>query len=400
VLVLTPAFLDDVWSELPELLASHAQVMGRDGRLVPLVREPCQLPLRIDFLVSLDCTREERWPGAVARLREHLRRDQRPPEPEAIRCPYPGLVAFGQAQAGVFFGRAGEVGDLHRRLPRQGLVMVIGPSGSGKTSLVFAGLLPRLETAAWAVRTLRPGAGPMAARFKEQVLVVWDLPQRRKVAELRAGPSAYYAGDNDTDVALSPDGRLLAYARNDAASFDAARRLDRVAVWDLPNRREVGAFDTSEEIDSLAFHPAGVLAIGYEDRIELRDTGSLALRQTLRSPRSTAGSLSFSPDGRWLTTIGSAGAHLWEVGDPSTVPVLAGALVDSDESSLSLSTDVAFSPDGRLLAVADGAPEVILWDLDERSWRETLCSLADRDFSDAERHRFFPGGQAEPTCGS
>jgi len=234
--------------------------------------------------------------------------------------------------------------------------------------------------------------------FKEQVLVVWDLPQRRKVAELRAGPPAFYAGDNDSDVALSPDGRLLAYTRDQHASSDPARRLDRVAVFDLPDRREVGAFDTSEEIYSLAFHPAGVLALGYEDRIELRDTGSLALRQTLRSPPSTTGSLSFSPDGRWLATIGPAGAYLWEVGDPSIIPVLAGALVDSDEDSLSLGTDVAFSPDGRLLAVADGGPEVILWDLDERSWRETLCSLVDRDFSDAEQDRFFPGGQAEPTC--
>ena len=43
---------------------------------------------------------------------------------------------------------------------------------------------------------------------------------------------------------------------------------------------------------------------------------------------------------------------------------------------------------------------MIIWDLDERSWRETLCQLVDRDLSDAERHRFFPGGQAEPTCGS
>jgi WD40 repeat protein len=236
--------------------------------------------------------------------------------------------------------------------------------------------------------------------FKEQVLVVWDLPQRRKVAELRAGPSAFYGGDNDADVALSQDGRLLAYARDDAVSTDPARRLDRVAVYDLANRREVGVFDTSEEVHSLAFHPAGVLAVGYEDRIELRDTGSLALRQTLRSPRFTTVSLSFSPDGRWLATIGSEGAYLWEVGDPSTVPVLAGALVDSDEGSLSFDTDVAFSPDGRLLAVADGAPEVTLWDLDERNWRETLCQLVDRDFGDAERRRFFPGGQAEPTCGS
>ena len=86
-----------------------------------------------------------------------------------------------------------------------------------------------------------------------------------------------------------------------------------------------------------------MLAVGYEDRIELRDSGSLALRQTLRSPLSTTGSLSFSPDGRWLATIGSAGAYLWEVGDPSAVPVLAGALVDSDQG-LNFNTDVPSAP--------------------------------------------------------
>jgi TIR domain len=163
VLVLTPAFLDDAWSKLAELLTTHIEVMGRSGRLVPLVREDCQLPPRIDFLVSLDCTREELWPEAVARLREHLRRDQRPPEPERIGCPYPGMVAYGPDQAGVFFGRAGEVADLHRRLPLHSLVMVIGPSGTGKTSLIFAGLLPRLEADDWEVRSLRPGADPMRA---------------------------------------------------------------------------------------------------------------------------------------------------------------------------------------------------------------------------------------------
>jgi hypothetical protein len=73
--------------------------------------------------------------------------------------------------------------------------------------------------------------------------------------------------------------------------------------------------------------------------------------------------------------------------------------VDSDQGTISISMDVAFSPDSRLLAVANGAPEVILWDMDERNWRETLCSLVDRDFNDAERRR-FPAGQTEPTCGS
>ena len=74
VLVLSPAFLDDTWSELGELLTSHARVLAGDGRLVPLLLERCQLPLRLDFLTPVDCTRPERHPAGVARLREHLHR--------------------------------------------------------------------------------------------------------------------------------------------------------------------------------------------------------------------------------------------------------------------------------------------------------------------------------------
>lgn len=68
----------------------------------------------------------------------------------ATRGPYPGLEAFTDEDAGVFFGRQAEIAllldRLHPALPRQAhrFVAVIGPSGSGKSSLVQAGLLPQL----------------------------------------------------------------------------------------------------------------------------------------------------------------------------------------------------------------------------------------------------------------
>ena len=66
------------------------------------------------------------------------------------RGPYPGLRSFEAADAGVFFGRDGAVGDVIKRLEdlemtsHGNLLALIGPSGSGKSSLVKAGVLPRL----------------------------------------------------------------------------------------------------------------------------------------------------------------------------------------------------------------------------------------------------------------
>jgi hypothetical protein len=65
--------------------------------------------------------------------------------------PYPGLRAFGEEDAPIFFGRDDEIregGELLNRVRRQGhprLVMVLGSSGSGKSSLARAGIVPQLR---------------------------------------------------------------------------------------------------------------------------------------------------------------------------------------------------------------------------------------------------------------
>ncbi len=78
-----------------------------------------------------------------------------PPQPAAVwrgGSPFPGLRAFGEADADVFFGRGEAISAVLRNLSRQvaagrGLCLVLGPSGSGKTSLIAAGVLPNLMTA-------------------------------------------------------------------------------------------------------------------------------------------------------------------------------------------------------------------------------------------------------------
>lgn len=67
------------------------------------------------------------------------------------RPPYPGLMAFEEEDAAIFFGRDREVREglgLLNQLRRFGgsrLLLVLGASGSGKSSVVKAGILPQLR---------------------------------------------------------------------------------------------------------------------------------------------------------------------------------------------------------------------------------------------------------------
>ncbi len=164
LLVLSPAYLADEWAVLGEQLASYASVERQRGRLVPLILKPCELPLRLDFRVRLDCTIEADWEAEIARLRALLAQPE--PGPEHIPCPYPGMVPFAEQDAPHFFGRDREIEVLRRQLRHQNYLFVIGPSGSGKSSLVFAGLIPSLhahQPGEWLICALRPGTAPLKA---------------------------------------------------------------------------------------------------------------------------------------------------------------------------------------------------------------------------------------------
>ena len=74
--------------------------------------------------------------------------------------PYKGLRAFGEADAGDFFGREAATVRLQEAMASSRFVAVVGPSGSGKSSLVRAGLVPSLRAQGAWVATMVSGAHP------------------------------------------------------------------------------------------------------------------------------------------------------------------------------------------------------------------------------------------------
>jgi tetratricopeptide (TPR) repeat protein len=83
-------------------------------------------------------------------------------------CPYRGLAAFGEDDAGRFFGREDDVKTIIDKLREAPVVLISGPSGSGKTSIVAAGVVPTLKSRLVdddgnpVVLVVRPGADPFA----------------------------------------------------------------------------------------------------------------------------------------------------------------------------------------------------------------------------------------------
>ncbi|MDI5935758.1 TIR domain-containing protein [Halomonas kalidii] len=142
---------------------SHARALGK--RIFPVRIAPCRLRPQLAELQVIDLVKEPQ--AGYERLRQGLIGvfdwDRRRP-------PYPGLMAFEEVDAAIFFGRDAESQQALDRLhqlrhfggPR--LLLLLGASGSGKSSLVRAGIMPRLRAIpdAWTlIGPVRPRDRPL-----------------------------------------------------------------------------------------------------------------------------------------------------------------------------------------------------------------------------------------------
>jgi tetratricopeptide (TPR) repeat protein len=103
---------------------------------------------------------------------------------QAGPCPFRGLHAFREEDAGLFYGRTSFSQKLIDQLRRHNLLALVGPSGSGKSSLVQAGLLPLLRmerppAETWEQIRCTPGGRPFH-RLAAELVPLWSSPDRDK----------------------------------------------------------------------------------------------------------------------------------------------------------------------------------------------------------------------------
>jgi WD40 repeat protein/serine/threonine protein kinase len=204
---------------------------------------------------------------------------------------------------------------------------------------------------------------PVTGAAPEKAVRLWDA------ADGRPGPVLRGHDEDITDVAFSPDGKRLA----------AAGDRGTITAWEIPSgrvhrtfRRPSGRPDRPMERGLVAFGPGpGRLAFADDEgtvTVWEMDTGRAALTFRTARPSSVDAigrirpALAFSPDGRRLAMGDLGGVHLWDLA--------AGRKLATLKGGLSAIFAMAFSPDGRRLATAAiraggvaSAGEIQVWDV-------------------------------------
>jgi hypothetical protein len=161
-------------------------------------------------------------------------------------CPYPGLRAFGEDDAGLFFGREEFVRTLADAAASQPVVAVMGPSGVGKSSVVDAGLVPELRARQpSAVVRARPGHRALtmlalsfaeAAGGSEPAAETWANRLRRDGLAGSAAALADTVGVSRTVVVLDQFEQILLDGHDPTERADLLRLLADLAAGPVPAR--------------------------------------------------------------------------------------------------------------------------------------------------------------------
>jgi WD40 repeat protein len=222
-----------------------------------------------------------------------------------------------------------------------------------------------------------PDGKMLASGSEDKTIILWDMKTRQPIGKPLSGHFKRV-----TSVAFSPDGETLVSGSDDTT----------IILWDVKKGQAIFRLrGHSYPINSLAFSPDGkMLASGsYDGSIILWDVKKGRAIVTWTGPLYSINSLAFSPDGKTLA-LGSDDqtVMLWDVKTHQPIISLSGhsAPVQS----------VAFSPDGKTLA--SGSFNIILWDLNEKSWTNESCQRAGRNFTFKEWELYFPTEDYGKTC--
>ncbi len=210
-------------------------------------------------------------------------------------------------------------------------------------------------------------ASLVASAGEDDTIKVWNL------ADNTVRTLIGHTGEVNS-ITFSPNGELLASVSDDRT----------IKLWNVRNQQNIATLREGTLFRSVAFSPDGqLLATGGWMHVKLWDVNRQAEIATLLHDQQVQ-TVAFSSDGQFLAVgdssrDGSGTVKVWNVQNQQVVATLEGALLDVRA--------VTFSSDDRYLASSHSSDEVKVWDVSTWELLHTIPHAGDYDIA------FSPDGK-------
>jgi WD40 repeat protein len=198
-------------------------------------------------------------------------------------------------------------------------------------------------------------AGVLAAACEEQTVQCWPKDVALGVRAVEGTPYVLRGHPGPVTALAWPGGPVLAAGGPDT-------RLD---LWEMPGGRLRQTLTAGSRVRALAMAPDGkLLASGGEDgAVQLWDVAAGKPAARLAGHADWVLAVAFSPDGQRLASGGYDGVRLWDVAAGKKlfdVPAAPPAAANAPPPAANVVLALAFSPDGKTLAVGGSDAQVHL----------------------------------------
>ena len=218
-----------------------------------------------------------------------------------------------------------------------------------KILTTFSGHLDKVNDVA-----ISPNGELLASGSDDKTFKLWSIPEQQHIVTLEHIPFANASPSSVPSVVFSPDGESLATAG-----------YKSVILWDVDNHTEIGTLEHDDWVYTVVFSSDGqLLAVVDGKQMKIWDVQKQQIIVELEGDVDWIGAIAFSPDSRTFADAGGNGII--------TLRSTSNWSVIGRISTFGSVHDLDFSPDGKTLASA--GHEVGLWSVE---YGEKIASITD-----------------------